>query len=671
MRIMGRSNRWLLVLVVTAIASQLWLVFHATDVHSTSTSSSTSTSTSSSSLATGFRPTASSPAAAAATSRTLRAPRVLIGIMGNANNHIGKVYRDRHRRIFQLWNDSRLCFLPPTPNCQIVYTFVLGGHNGSSTAPPYHLGSTLDDQRPLTLDSIPTMPRFKDVVQPDVTILNIRENMNDGKTPTFFHWATRVARQYQLDYIMKCDSDAFLRWKALLRFVHRELPWPHSGNDNSDTARVPWTVLGNFRHKAYWTSRTDETIWQQEWYQGMHLYLAGQLYMMSVDVAEHMVQEARRWYTPNAQTARNTTFAAPYFAGHEDHDAISMIQQQTTGTNSTFIRWMSFAKHFTFWEHPVKGEYRWQRILAREEKQRDERLQGKRIPPYYDPFVESTRQQQRRPCSLMVIVLPESATWESAPQLREEYWDKWKRQEHDAVEHKSIICSIAKYLSSSNSNNNNNGDCELYYVFVVGTNPNGPTEVLTQASNLRDPRTTKDSFLRDDVWYWNIQHNIHQGMGTTILYWIDQQLPNYRERLDCTILMQYHTMLNWTQWKTMVQAQIDPMQTHPAHLVVGEVRDKYQEPREFPTSRGHVEAFWYQEFDNIHLYLGSDCITLSTSLIAGLVEQAQTNEEARTKYLEGNLGHDLTMWAYLIPKTILQWIPITKSQRFWYSTLGS
>lgn len=119
-----------------------------------------------------------------ATKRTV--PRMLIGIVSNANNHVGKVLRNRHRQLFGLWNDTRLCpyedFLTSqNPNCQILYTFVLGAFNSTSDVSPI----LVDDSRPIQLDSIPIMPRYNDVIQNDVTILNIRENMNEGYVPIF------------------------------------------------------------------------------------------------------------------------------------------------------------------------------------------------------------------------------------------------------------------------------------------------------------------------------------------------------------------------------------------------------------------------------------------------------------------------------------------------------
>jgi hypothetical protein len=143
--------------------------------------------------------------------------------------------------------------------CGIVYTFVVGAHNASSGVPPY----LLDDLRSLVLDSIPLMPRFKDVNNTDVTILNIQENMYDGKTPTFLYWASQTAKKLNIHCVVKCDSDALLRLSALLMFLHRELPWNPSPTttETTDTYSlqrqgqphlIRSTLMGAFQHKALW-----------------------------------------------------------------------------------------------------------------------------------------------------------------------------------------------------------------------------------------------------------------------------------------------------------------------------------------------------------------------------------------------------------------------------------
>jgi len=567
-------------------------------------------------------------------------PKIFVGIMGDSSRHLGMEYRNRQRELFSIWNDTRLCHLTraleiqknnsSNDECQVIYSFIVGGHNASSTELPYNLGT---DDRPLTLTSLPIkLPRLKDVFQPDVTILNIRENMNDGKTPTYLHFAVKAARSVGASYIMKCDSDATIRWGALLRFLHLEFPSPS----------IP-TVLGMFRHKAFWKEgKQDETIWQKEWYAGMHLYLAGQLYVMSVNVAERLVEEARKWYTPSSWTA-------PYFAGHEDHDALSMVQQDVVppsnlSTTTNIIRWVGITRHATFWEHPVKQAGRWERILNRERSLAKERLEGTRTTPFTsNQFVKSediTKKERWRP-SLVIFFLESPSA--RIPTEQESYLETWTQRNGG---HLDRVCGISQFFDKTR-----HVDCDLYYVFVMGTNTRRG-ELLAGFSNI--------SITTDETWELPVKHNIHRGLGLSTLAYLHEKVSNYADDLDYVLLVQARTtFLDVSKWNQLAKAQ-------PAHhhlVVMGQMRDKFQNLNEFGPYKH--EHYWYKENDNIHLYLGSDMIGLGSSLVGKILLQATANETLRAEYMEGNLGHDVTTLAYLGPKAILHWIPVTKSMQFW------
>jgi hypothetical protein len=447
--------------------------------------------------------------------------------------------------------------------------------------------------------------------------------MNEGKTPTFVHFAVETARKLGASYIAKCDSDSTMRWNALLWFLHMEFPSPP----------IP-TVIGMFRHKAFWPNRKqDERIWKEEWYSGMHLYVAGQLYVMSVDVAEQLVDEARKWYTPASLKG------APYFAGHEDHDAFSMIQQRPyIGMN--VVRWVGIAKHVTFWEHPVKGGARWERILKREQMQAVERLEGKRTGLWTrNNFENSIGVVNKWRPSLLVLFL-ESPT--NVEQQREAYLREWTRRNGGQLDR---VCGVSQYLDGKSRKK-----CDLYRVFVVGTHE-GRMEILSGFPAIE---------TNDETWELPIRHDIHSGLGLSTLTYIIEHVSNYSTQLDYILLVQAKTsFLNVNKWTRLAEAQ--PAQHHA--VVLGDVRDKHQRPAEFvPYKR---EAFWHKQHDNTHLYLGSDVIGLGTNLVGRIVEQAGTNETLRANYTEGKLGHDLTMLGYLVPKSVLHWVPVTKSMQFW------
>jgi hypothetical protein len=226
----------------------------------------------------------------------------------------------------------------------------------------------------------------------------------------------------------------------------------------------------------------------------------------------------------------------------------------------------------------------------------------------------------------------------------QEYLNEWKGRNPSW----SNVCGIHIFQTKTQS-------CDLYYVFVRGVNSKGPKELLS--GNL----TVQIDDDNEDTWNFPIPHKIHHGLVTTALYWIHRQ--NLVAPFDYILVLTNSSLfIQLDAWKT-IGIHIQPSRHHATLL--GEVRDKHQIPREF-RSRG-LESYWWQEHDNIHLYLASDCFALGSRLIPQILEQAVSNTEAREVYWENNVGHDITALAYMIPKTALHWVPITNSLRFWKS----
>jgi hypothetical protein len=162
---------------------------------------------------------------------------------------------------------------------------------------------------------------------------------------------------------------------------------------------------------------------------------------MSVDLAHAVALQARNDYPPLA-----------YLEGHEDHDAFSMMQVQTPNTP---IRWIGMPKHYRFWEHPVKGKYRWDRIWNREVKYK-ERGEGAKSNYALPPI-------SHRASSSVLIVL--GAT---TKEKRQNYRTKLTNQGPK-------VCTI---LSEDETG------CAVYYLFVIGGNPSGPSENIDHPETL-------------------------------------------------------------------------------------------------------------------------------------------------------------------------------------------
>lgn len=271
--------------------------------------------------------------------------KILWGIL-TADFYNDQAYRKRHRKLFDLWDDPRVCSLPDFKKksmeerdvCELIYTFVVGGNPDASP-------ELVDDSRPMTATR-PIQGKSPDLNDPDMTLLNIKENMNEGKSQTWLKHGAEVAEQYGLDYVVKCDADAMLHLHEFFTFAYKHLP-PAPYNTH--------VYAGALRDKAYWPRhKTEEERIRFESYfgnnfEGVHLYVAGQLYIMSTDLAKAIGTEA-------------LANKCSYCEGHEDHDISAMAFHSPEP-----IKLLVIGRKQRFWEHPVKGEPRWKRILAREQ----------------------------------------------------------------------------------------------------------------------------------------------------------------------------------------------------------------------------------------------------------------------------------------------------------------
>jgi hypothetical protein len=271
--------------------------------------------------------------------------RVLFGII-TADFKNDQAYRKRHRMLFELWNDTRVCSLPDFKakplseryECEIIYTFVMAANPDASP-------ELVDESRPFEVQRPIRGGVCTDLNEPDMTLLNIRENMNEGKSQTWMYYGAKIAREYDLDYVTKCDADAILHLHEFFMFAYKHMP-PAPYNRNM--------YIGALRDKAYWPRHeTDEERIRFESYfgnvfEGVHLYVAGQMYIMSTDLSHFIGEEALR-------------SNCSYCEGHEDHDISAMAFHAPEPVKLVVV-----GRPMRFWEHPVKGEPRWRRIWARE-----------------------------------------------------------------------------------------------------------------------------------------------------------------------------------------------------------------------------------------------------------------------------------------------------------------
>jgi len=203
----------------------------------------------------------------------------------------------------------------------------------------------VDDSRPMELTK-PIPGQTPDLNDQDITHLNIHENMNEGKSQTWIKYGAEIAEQYDLDYVVKCNMDTLLHLHKFFTWAYKNLP-PAPYNNH--------VYVGGLLDKAFWRKKNNkpkdyarfESYFGKN-YDDVHLYFAGQFYMMSTDLARFVGQEA-------------LANKCSYCEGHEDHDISSMAFHSPDP-----IHIMGLSHPQRFWQHPVKDEKRWKKFWDQE-----------------------------------------------------------------------------------------------------------------------------------------------------------------------------------------------------------------------------------------------------------------------------------------------------------------
>ncbi len=238
----------------------------------------------------------------------------LIGIF---SSDIGK-YANRRSYIRDTYlslEDPRICklgeYIKQTKEnsnnvqCMIPYTFVVSA--GGKDRPTDH-----NDHEPLILD---TDLNGNIDSEGDVTYLNIRENMEDGKSPTWFKYAANVAKEFGIDYIGKIDDDSVLSPELLFEFISTELP-PSPFNRR---------IYGG----SSWATFAKNVV-----------YGAGQFYFMSSDLAD---------FVGNTLTAKDR-LGLQHKRHTEDADMGAFVF-----SNPRPIKFLNLSQ-YRMWIHPKKQE---------------------------------------------------------------------------------------------------------------------------------------------------------------------------------------------------------------------------------------------------------------------------------------------------------------------------
>jgi hypothetical protein len=210
--------------------------------------------------------------------------------------------------------------------------------------------------------------------------------MNQGKSQTWFKYAAHILETYDIDYVAKSDTDTVLFLDKLLDFMDDNLP-PAPYNRN--------ILAGSVVDKYWWWEKqlmTSEKLWDERYFikkfgHIIHLYVEGQIYIMSRDLANEKLWDERYFikkfghiihlyvegqiYIMSRDLANVVAEEAArhdqsYIEGHEDHDVSAMAFHSPKA-----IKLVIIARDQRFWKHDVKLKFVerfhdvWDREIAR------------------------------------------------------------------------------------------------------------------------------------------------------------------------------------------------------------------------------------------------------------------------------------------------------------------
>jgi len=168
-----------------------------------------------------------------------------------------------------------------------------------------------------------------------------------------------------LEYCMKVGPNTLFSLDRFLQFALEELhPAPfHRGvmagvlRDKGYGTGMSTSEDGEPSTKSKGPPRRDqarlESYWGKE-FDGVHLYMSGQLYLLSYDLIAFILTEV--------PLSRERVGPGGYVIGHDGHDIASMAFQSPTP-----LRFITISKSQQFWIYPMRNnEDDWERMVVNE-----------------------------------------------------------------------------------------------------------------------------------------------------------------------------------------------------------------------------------------------------------------------------------------------------------------
>jgi len=282
--------------------------------------------------------------------------KVLIGIFTTHRRYAEYAGRKEIRELFRshphvcdLETAKRNHIVGMDASCKLVYAFVFGGSKDPN-APTSILDATTDRIQIVQMVRPDTSDENS---YGDMVYLDIRENMNEGKSFTWLNYASNhLSGQLGADYVGKMDTDTLLYLDRFFEFSSKTMP-PSPYNRN--------TLIGHFLEKrTTWghDMKPKESDIERRW-ENVRVYAAGEFYIMSTDLAKSTVRKH----------AMNPTDI--HMEGIEDHDVSTSAFLSVEESDLDSVKLVMMPKAHNVWLHPLKrkhGVKRWEELWRNEQE---------------------------------------------------------------------------------------------------------------------------------------------------------------------------------------------------------------------------------------------------------------------------------------------------------------
>jgi hypothetical protein len=512
-------------------------------------------------------------------------------------------------------------------------------------------------------------PPYQDVLDNnDGVFLNIIENMNHGKTPTFMNWASQLSQQHGIPYIAKCDSDVFLRMDKMFELVRYELPPIPVLESITNMDKPPSVMASEIIHRREKKLSTlDMSYWTKLFYMGQNLYVQGGFYLMSNNLAleatrearyfEHIIPDIMNWEDSQSANVAPNNDPHGYLEGVEDHDATAMIhfghyrsllsprqRNETDFLTPSVIQWITMPRELYPFVHPVKEAEKWNELVAKELNTTSNGSAPIRVKTV-------TNQEKRTILTLIVIYSAGDIT--SRQLYRRKVLEKQGLDRCcGALEANETLCNT-----------------DVQYLFVVGRgrtgrkSPNVVHNQQTLARLLHSANITFSSKENDVIFVDDADDNDHLALTMVALSYVHNH-----GSFGAVIFCKSSTSVSLEGWRHNILASAKYSLQLDRHLLIGDVRERNKKgTMDFRPRRRNPKyrRFFRPKYKSTHLYLGSDCFAISANLIPILWNSVFEPKVELFLDGTGHLGHDLMYLALAADSIKLHWMRVPKGMHFW------